>query len=1107
LEKLKFSVCHLGQKPLLAFLTSVCVVAVIFSGLAPCVAFGADKDTDKDRVVRQVAENWIQIGTEQYKRGFYSAAEKSFLRAKDYEQYLTSAEREQLEANLAEARNSAIERKAALDIVHNADGLAEQKQLAQAKAHLETIQASEFLTDEERELIRQRLAAIDEQLEQHKAETAEIYSSSVELYRAGELEKAREGFLKIADSELLVTPKGQSPKDYLAKIDQALGQRPQPLRPVPVAPQPEPVVSLEPEPIVPELPQREPLAVELEPEVPEIEAVARIEPPVSRPSGVVVERRATEELSQAGGYVDEIINRRNRKRGHARAVVNDAIARAENYIGHGAYDMAKEEVQKARQIVYEYEVDLGEYLFRQYTSLLGQQAERIAEMEKIEAQQREQEKRVRATDAQREYKERMAIERQKRIDDLIANALNFQKQQRYEESLGQLEILLAIDPLHNEALIMRQTLEDMVSFRKQLEVEKEKSRERVNIMLKTDESAIPYAEEMTHPKNWREIIAKPTRQPEEAIGQDPANAAIERQLDEMVDLVGLSPDMGLSEALVMLGNAVDPPLKMSVNWGDLYNNADIDQMTPINMDPLTGIRLRAALDLLLESVSAGLADLGYIIRDGVITIATQASLPSRQEVRVYDVTILVGRPADYYVSASGTGGGGGGMGGGGMGGGGMGGGGMGGGGMGGGGMGGGGMGGGGMGGGGMGGGYFMEYFAEQEEELDRQTLRDEAAERMTNLVSLIQESVDPESWYDVGGVSTITPYENKKLIVLQTPENHREIVQLLKDMRKSLGHQVAIEARFLVVGENFLEEIGLDVDARLWLGERLGWSEWRMESMEAVVPQPTGLPGSWEFGEVEFPLGSIEAIPSGALLGTFGGTILDTLQASFLIRATQAHRDAESLIAPKVTVLSGESATLQVRRTIRYAIPPSITTAGLGGGYGGAGGVGGVGGGGGGGSQLTQQIYFIPTGPTLNITPTITPDKKHVLLNIVAELWDFLGFDTQTIEAPIPGGVGGQPSEVLEYDISMPITERSRVKTRVSVPDMGTLLLGGLKKSEQVEKEAGVPVLSKIPGIGRLFTNRSKIADQKILLILVKPTIILQEEADAEAIAAMEGTL
>jgi type II secretory pathway component GspD/PulD (secretin) len=50
----------------------------------------------------------------------------------------------------------------------------------------------------------------------------------------------------------------------------------------------------------------------------------------------------------------------------------------------------------------------------------------------------------------------------------------------------------------------------------------------------------------------------------------------------------------------------------------------------------------------------------------------------------------------------------------------------------------------------------------------------------------------------------------------------------------------------------------------------------------------------------------------------------------------------------------------------------------------------------------------------------------------------------------------------------------------------------------------GVPILSKIPILGRLFSNRSTIEDEKILLILVKPTIILQEETEHEAIASME---
>jgi len=515
----------------------------------------------------------------------------------------------------------------------------------------------------------------------------------------------------------------------------------------------------------------------------------------------------------------------------------------------------------------------------------------------------------------------------------------------------------------------------------------------------------------------------------------------------------------------------------------LYNNANIDQTTPINMDPLRGVRLITALNLLLNSVSAGVTKLGYIVKDGVVNVATQQSLPSGLEPRVYDVSIIVGRPADYYVSTTGTTGRGGGGGRGGRGGG---------------------------GGAGGGGAVFEEYFEEQQtENIDRTILRQESDQRIDSLIAIIQETIDPQSWYDAGGRASITAYyENRKLIVLQTPENHREIVKLLKDMRSALGHQVAIEARFLVVGENFLEEIGLDVSGEIYLGEHFGASQWQMQSFELAVPEATGVPGGWDLSKqtVQFPPGyppgNPQTIPGGALMGFFGGSfggILDDLQANFLIRATQAHRDTESLIAPKVTVLSGESATLQVTRTFRYPLPPSISATAY------SLGIGTGGGGGGGGGNFQQNYNEVPTGPTLNITPTITPDKKHVLLNIGAELLDVTEFKKWDIQIIVPGGVGGQPTTTVPYTLELPQTERSRVRTRVNVPDGGTLLLGGLKRTASAEKEVGVPVLSKIPILGRAFTNRSKVADQKILLILVKPTIILQEEADAEAIAAMEG--
>jgi type II secretory pathway component GspD/PulD (secretin) len=231
----------------------------------------------------------------------------------------------------------------------------------------------------------------------------------------------------------------------------------------------------------------------------------------------------------------------------------------------------------------------------------------------------------------------------------------------------------------------------------------------------------------------------------------------------------------------------------------------------------------------------------------------------------------------------------------------------------------------------------------------------------------------------------------------------------------------------------------------------------------------------------------------GGIGGSPGGfgSLIDDLQVRFLIRATQAHKDSRSLTAPKVSVLSGESATMRVQRTIRYALQPDITTRDTEGGAGFSS-----------RSSMLQNYGEIPTGTILNITPTITPDKKHVLLNIVTELRDFLGYETTEIEVPNIAGVEGVAAEPLRYSVKLPQTEISRIQTRVTVPDGGTLLLGGQKVTEQVEKEVGVPILSKLPIIGRLFSSRSKVKDHKILLILVKPTIILQEEKDAEALAS-----
>jgi general secretion pathway protein D len=1008
-------------------------------------------DDNKQKIIRQVAQKWIDVGIEQYQRGYYKAAEQSFLRAQDYEGYLTSEKREALKGLLAKTHEAATERKRILRHIQAADALESRGRLIEARTHLEKVKDSKFLAEEERKLIVEGLRQIDVKLGEQKIEIAELYDRSVGFYGSGRLEEAREGFIKAVESGLLAASAEKGAKDYLVKIDNILVERAKP--PVSIKARPEekavevPAGGIE-EPKADKVTlgtvEEELLGVEVERA--EQEAVEEEAEKVEKPAAIEPE---AEEV----GYIEVVKRNRNIRRSRTEAVVNDAVAKAQRYISEGEFGKAKEVVETAERTVNEYQLDLGDELFIQYSSELKQLSEKIIEGRSAVARQLQEQKQLEAIEAQRRYREQTEADRKRRIAELMDSATAYQKQQKYPEALGQLEYLLKMDPLNDKALILEDTLKDIISFREQLELEKEKSRERVRTLFGADEAMIPYADVYRFPKNWREIVASPYRKPEEAIGQDPTIAAVYKQLDEIVDLTELAPEVPFSEAIEELKNSVEPPLKISPAWGDLRDNSDIDQTTPINMDAISAIPLGTGLELLLERVAGGFVELGYVVgKGGVITIATVESLPSELKTFVYDITDLTARPAAYVAqpqqqtTVSGgaeTAGG--------------------------------------------------EGFQQQggQQQLTQDQLEQRALDRTQALVLLIQETILPDSWYNVGGEGMITIHENKKLIVYQSLEVHNQIEKLLNDLRKSLGHQVSIEARFLLVGENFLEDIGLDVDITYYPHQDTRFSPltFGQSSSSITLPESTGVPGS--FGGFIEPVGPGPILPL-TIASQIGWTynpylILDPLRVSFLLRATQAHRDSLTLTAPKVTVLSGESATLQMQKFLRYAgeIDISIDELGDWGNF---------------MYAIDYEDRIIITGTLLNITPIIMHDKKNVLLNIVAQQSNFLGMNDTTIQLPVLGGgiVGGD-----SYTVPLPETEVSQIQTRVSVPDGGTLLLGGQKISVEVEREAGVPVLSKIPFIGRLFSNRSMVKDEKVLLILVKPTIILQDEAENKAFPAV----
>ena len=101
------------------------------------------------------------------------------------------------------------------------------------------------------------------------------------------------------------------------------------------------------------------------------------------------------------------------------------------------------------------------------------------------------------------------------------------------------------------------------------------------------------------------------------------------------------------------------------------------------------------------------------------------------------------------------------------------------------------------------------------------------------------------------------------------------------------------------------------------------------------------------------------------------------------------------------------------------------------------------------------------------------------------------------------GGGGGQQGQQGQQGggssagtVQLPVIATVNVSTTVSVPDGGTVLLGGVKRLREGRNMAGVPILNKIPYISRLFKNSGVGRETESIMLMVTPRIIIQEEEE-----------
>jgi general secretion pathway protein D len=75
-------------------------------------------------------------------------------------------------------------------------------------------------------------------------------------------------------------------------------------------------------------------------------------------------------------------------------------------------------------------------------------------------------------------------------------------------------------------------------------------------------------------------------------------------------------------------------------------------------------------------------------------------------------------------------------------------------------------------------------------------------------------------------------------------------------------------------------------------------------------------------------------------------------------------------------------------------------------------------------------------------------------------------------------------------NLSVPRISTREILTQVTVPNNETIVLGGLIVNRDNRTVSGVPILSSIPGLGRLFSRTSTEKSRSELLIFIQPSIV-----------------
>lgn len=361
------------------------------------------------------------------------------------------------------------------------------------------------------------------------------------------------------------------------------------------------------------------------------------------------------------------------------------------------------------------------------------------------------------------------------------------------------------------------------------------------------------------------------------------------------------------------------------------------------------------------------------------------------------------------------------------------------------------------------------------------------------------------------GPGATVAFDGSKLWVTNTRRNLDKVRNIL--LRYSETKQVEIEAKFMEVNQGVLKELGFNWNVSRknadgsysTLFSTVGRNTTGMISTynnrtlaDSITSASAGstpitilkpaaevtadVPNPYTVDPVVPLLPSTINMASGAAQAA--NTVLGVINGydvSLIVNALEQRQGSDLLCAPKVTVISGSTASITVSQRMRYPeswgdvqsnVGSSSTT--VNGENSSSAGV-----------TITpgtpQDFTSVDVGVSMEVTPNVEEDDSiNLVLNPnVTEFEGFMEYGGVAV-AISSGTTVTVPSGFIQ-----PVFSVREVKTTVTVFDGATVVMGGLTREEVRTINDSVPILSDIPWIGRLFRSKGESRQKRNLLIFV----------------------